>query len=136
MGKLRNIKSQEHMLELFDSYIDQTKHNPIMVHDYVGGVAKEVRIEKQRPLTLEGFINYAYNRVGYIHQYFENTGGNYDEYLGVCSHIRRLIRQDQIEGGMAGIYNPSITQRLNGLVEKQEMAIKEQPLFPDEPAKD
>jgi hypothetical protein len=31
---------------------------------------------------------------------------------------------------MAGIYNPSITQRLNGLVEKQETSITiEQPLF-------
>jgi hypothetical protein len=31
---------------------------------------------------------------------------------------------------MAGIYNPSITQRLNGLVEKSETTIKaEQPLF-------
>jgi hypothetical protein len=37
---------------------------------------------------------------------------------------------------MVGQYNPSITQRLNGLVERQETTIKEQPLFPDEPAKD
>jgi hypothetical protein len=32
---------------------------------------------------------------------------------------------------MAGIYNPSITQRLNGLVDKQETTIREQPLFPE-----
>jgi hypothetical protein len=31
-----------------------------------------------------------------------------------------MIRQDQIEGGMAGVYNPSITQRLNGLKENIE----------------
>ena len=34
--------------------------------------------------------------------------------------LRKTIRQDQIEGGMAGVYNPSITQRLNSLVEKTE----------------
>jgi hypothetical protein len=33
---------------------------------------------------------------------------------------------------MAGIYNPSITQRLNGLVEKVQNDVKvEQGLFPD-----
>ena len=41
------------------------------------------------------------------------------------------IRQDQIEGGMSGIYNPSITQRLNGLTDKSEVMVKEQPLFED-----
>jgi hypothetical protein len=32
---------------------------------------------------------------------------------------------------MAGIYNPSITARLNNLVEKKEITNVEQPLFPD-----
>ena len=44
--------------------------------------------------------------------------------------IREVIRRDQIEGGMVGQYNPSITQRLNGLKEQTESTIKtEQPLF-------
>jgi hypothetical protein len=30
---------------------------------------------------------------------------------------------------MAGMYNPSITQRLNNLVEKTQTTIVEQPLF-------
>jgi hypothetical protein len=63
-------------------------------------------------------------------QYFTNQGGLYDEYMEVCSRIKKSIRKDQIEGGMVGQYNPSITQRLNGLVEKQETSITiEQPLF-------
>jgi hypothetical protein len=32
---------------------------------------------------------------------------------------------------MAGIYNASITARLNNLVEKKEITNVEQPLFPD-----
>jgi hypothetical protein len=64
--------------------------------------------------------------------YFNNKDGAYENYSMVCRAIKHEIRQHQIEGGMAGIYNPSITQRLNGLVEKQETTIKEQPLFPEE----
>jgi hypothetical protein len=33
---------------------------------------------------------------------------------------------------MVGQYNPSITQRLNGLTDKSEVTVKEQALFPDD----
>jgi hypothetical protein len=70
---------------------------------------------------MEGFENYCFNAVGSVDHYFRNTDNSYLDYLPICSHIKKLIRQDQIEGGMVGQYNPSITQRLNGLTEKQDV---------------
>jgi hypothetical protein len=61
--------------------------------------------------------------------YFSNSKGRYKRFSTICSRIRREVRSDQIEGGMAGMYNPSITQRLNSLVEKTQTTIIEQPLF-------
>jgi hypothetical protein len=55
-----------------------------------------------------------------LSHYFANTNGAYNDYLTICSRIKKAIRKDQIEGGMVGQYNPSITQRLNNLVEKTE----------------
>ena len=55
-----------------------------------------------------------------ISHYFANLDKRYTEYVAICSRIRKAVRNDQIEGGMAGIYNPSITQRLNGLTEKTD----------------
>jgi hypothetical protein len=53
--------------------------------------------------------------------------------LPICSYIKREIRTDQINGGMVGQYNASITQRLNGLTEKTETTVTmEMPLFPEE----
>jgi hypothetical protein len=52
--------------------------------------------------------------------YFSNREGRYEDFVGICTRIRKEIRDDQIKGGMAGIFNPSITQRLNNLVEKTE----------------
>jgi hypothetical protein len=70
---------------------------------------------------MEGFEVYCY-RVGVtVDNYFRNQNGAYDEYYTICSHIKREIRTDQIEGGMVGQYNPSITQRLNGLTEKTDV---------------
>ena len=121
------------MWEHFLQYKDSVKSNPIIVKDWVGKDAMDVYREKERPLTIDGFECWCYDNdiISDLSQYFANTENRYTEYQTICSRIRKAVRNDQIEGGMAGIYNPSITQRLNGLVEKQEHVVKEQPLFPD-----
>jgi len=128
----RNVETPEKMWELFLEYQKQTKSNPRYKTQFVGRDGDMVKEPLERPLTLEGFENYCYDIVGVVGQYFDNQNDLYDSYIAICRTIRKHIRQDQIEGGMVGQYNPSITQRLNGLVEKQEMAIKEQPLFPED----
>jgi hypothetical protein len=70
---------------------------------------------------MEGFENYCEEKIGCVHQYFNNQDNAYKEYLTICSRIKRIIRQDQIEGGMVGQFNPSITQRLNSLTEKTDV---------------
>jgi cellulase/cellobiase CelA1 len=132
MPKHKYIKTPEKMWEHFVAYKTETKNNPIIVKDWVGKDAMDVYREKERPLTDKGFYNYCRRNIGCVKQYFDNQDKLYDEYITICSHIKDEIDQDQIEGGMAGIYNPSITQRLNGLVDKTEQrTIQEQPLFPD-----
>ena len=134
MGKHKYIETPEKMWEYFESYKLWVKENPILVQDYVGKEAEMVYRTKERPLTIEGFENYLEDNkiISDLGKYFSNDGGNYNDYRTICSRIKRNVRQDQIEGGMAGIYNPSITQRLNNLTEKTENTIiTEQPLFPD-----
>lgn len=111
------------MWEYFLAYKKQVKSNPILVQDYVGKDAEMVYRKKDRPLTIEGFENYLEDLeiISHLSDYFANTNNNYSDYSTICSRIKRNVKQDQIEGGMAGIYNPSITQRLNNLVEKQEV---------------
>lgn len=120
MAKHKYIESPELLLELFEKYVAETKSKPFLIKDWVGGIGKEVLREKEKPLTLEGFSVYCFNAIGGCMQYFKNVDDRYTEYIPICSHIKELIRLDQISGGMAGIYNPSITQRLNGLKEQTE----------------
>jgi hypothetical protein len=120
MAKKKYIETPEKMWELFQAYKDDVKSNPRFVYDYVGRDGQEVQKKLERPLTFEGFFNYCYDVIGCIDQYFENRDGRYEEYVAICSRIKKNIREDQIEGGMVGQYNPSITQRLNGLTEKTE----------------
>lgn len=124
MAKHKYIETPEKMWQLFLAYKEQLKANPIKVKDWVGKDGECVHREKERPATMEGFENYVEDQevITDLGRYFANKNGVYDEYRTICSRIRRSIRQDQIEGGMVGIYNPSITQRLNGLVDKSETA--------------
>jgi hypothetical protein len=134
MGKHKYIETPEKMWELFEQYKAYTKSRPILVQDFVGKDGDEVNRKKERPLTIDGFECWCYDNdiISDLSNYFANSDNKYSEYSTICTRIRKAVRTDQIEGGMSGIYNPSITQRLNGLTEKSEVMVKEQPLFKDE----
>lgn len=125
-GRPKDINSPDELWQLFQNYKTQIKEDPILVHDFVGKDADEVDRKKERPLTMEGFENYVADNDGphTLDQYFSNRDERYSEFVAICLRIKRVIRQDQIEGGMVGIFNTSITQRLNGLAEKTESTIK------------
>lgn len=135
----KNIESPEKLWDYFCDYKKAIKDSPIMVKDWVGKDADEVHKPKERPLTIEGFENYLEDNgiISHLSDYFANTKGAYSDFSTICSRIKRNVRQDQIEGGMVGIYNPSITQRLNSLVERQEVTeIQSTPIFTSNPLDD
>lgn len=116
------IETPEKLWELFEAYKKETDSNPILVHDFVGKDGSSVHREKQRPYSMAGFEVYCFKKGLTVEHYFRNTNDSYTDYCGICSYIKMEIRQNQIEGGMCGIYNASITQRLNGLTDKQEVS--------------
>lgn len=128
-GQGKYYKTPQELMDAFNDYKEELKKNPILVHDFVGKDGDSVNRKKERPLTMAGFEVYCLDNKGDCQHYFDNSDKRYDEYRTICSRIKKAIRQNQIEGGMAGIFNPSITQRLNSLTEKTETTIREQPLF-------
>ena len=125
MGKPKYIETPEKLWELFEAYRKNVKDNPRKKHTFVGKEGRSDYELLEVPLTMAGFEVYVMNCEGVeskgVDQYFSNQGGLYDLYVGICSRIRKVIRQDQIEGGSVGQYNASITQRLNNLSDKQEV---------------
>lgn len=100
---------------------------------YVGRDGDKRETPKKIPLTFEGFKRYCRERHGEVEQYFTNQDDYYTDFIGICRAIKEEIRENQIIGGMLNFFNPSITQRLNNLVDKQEQTVKqEQPLFGDD----
>ena len=125
MGKRKYIETPEILWEHFQNYKKETKSKPFLIKDWVGKDAFNVQREKERPLTIEGFECWLFDNeiISDLGKYFSNDGDNYSDYRTICSRVKKAVRQDQIEGGMAGMYNPSITQRLNNLVEKTQTEV-------------
>lgn len=100
---------------------------------YVGKDGDRMEDPQKVPMTMEGFERFCFDNYGNVGQYFDNKDGYYEDFVAICSRIKKEIRENQIIGGLLGFYNPSITQRLNNLKEQieQETINKEVPLFPD-----
>lgn len=131
MAKHKYIETPEKMWDYFEAYAKETKENPRYKVEYVGKDGERVKTPLERPLTIEGFeLWMAKNEIIMdLSQYFANTEGRYTDYQTICTRIRKAVRNDQIEGGMVGQYNASITQRLNGLKEQTENVNIEKPIF-------
>lgn len=104
-----------------DSLNERSKQWPQV--QYVGKDGERVIDYPKLPLTLDGFECFCYDNYGCVEQYFKNQDELYADFIPICSRIRKLIRDDQITGGLLGEYNPSITQRLNGLKESQDIQV-------------
>lgn len=118
VGRPRNVESPEKMWELFEAYKKEVKSKPVRKMVFVGKDGSKDWEERERPLTIDGFKNYCWGIVGDITNYLHTN--DYEEFSNICSRIKSEVRNDQIDGGMVNIYNPSITQRLNSLTEKTE----------------
>jgi hypothetical protein len=91
---------------------------------YVGKEGQRMEDAFKLPYTMEGFSVFCYKNFGVIRHYFLNTDNMYDNFCTICSHIKEEIRSNQITGGLLGMYNPSITQRLNNLAENTKTTLE------------
>lgn len=128
----RVFKTPQELEKAFKEYKESLKEQSkewIRIQ-YVGRDGDRMEEPTKVPMTLEGFKRFCRENYGEVQHYFDNTDNYYDDFCAICSRIREEIRENQIIGGLLGFYNPSITQRLNGLVDKTENKINvEQPIF-------
>jgi len=120
-GRPRNFEEPEDLYQLFVEYRKKVKENPRYQYSLSNKTGKAEPIPLEVPLTMSGFRVFAHDHGLVVHDYFANTGGRYSMFTTICTRISDEIRNDQIQGGMVGQFNASITQRLNGLTEKTDI---------------
>ena len=125
MHPTRIFKNEQELLDAWNGYKEHLKQlaKEWLKVQYVGKEGDRVTDEMKLPYTMDGFEVFCYNNYGCVNQYFDNKDSLYNDFVTICSRVRKEIRENQITGGMLGVYNPSITQRLNGLVEKTDSTV-------------
>lgn len=123
MGISKTIKTPKQLWSLFFAYKTAIKKKPRHRFVLSQRTGKMVKEKLETPLTKEGFYNYVANQgiIVTLKDYFSDRDERYTEFVPICTRIREEIRQDQIEGGMVGQYNASLTARINGLADKTEV---------------
>lgn len=119
----RIFKTPEDLEKAFNEYKLDLKEQAKdwLKIQYVGKEGERKADAQKVPMSLEGFEVFCYDRYGNVGQYFDNKGEYYNDFVAICSRVRKEIKANQITGGLLGFYNPSITQRLNGLVDRKEL---------------
>jgi hypothetical protein len=122
MHPTRIFKTPEELEIAFENYKEYLKDEAYqwVKIQYVGKDGERKSDPQKVPYTLEGFKRFCRKYYGCVNEYFLNRNGLYDDFNTICSHIKEEIRENQITGGLLGFFNPSITQRLNGLKEQTE----------------
>lgn len=135
------IETPQHLWFLFVKYKELIKSKPKLVQDYVGKDAEMVYREKEVPLTMTGFECFVLDNVEKmtcpdLTEYFEGKNESYKDYFPIASRIRKEIENDLTIGGLTMVYSQSITARITGLSDKQEIEhkVKEStPIFLNNP---
>jgi len=122
MHPTRIFKTPEDLEKAFEEYKKDLKSqaNEWLKVQYVGKEGERVAEPQKVPMTIEGFKRFCRKNYGEVQHYFDNTDNYYNDFCVICRTLKEEIRENQILGGLLGFYNPSITQRLNSLVDKQE----------------
>ncbi len=120
VGHPPNFETEKEILDLWNKYKAKVDSEPFL-QEVATNKGIQV-ISCRKPYLRKGFEVYVYNVTGkHIHQYLDNDGGNYSEYLGVVTHVRNEWEDNQISGTLAGVFKaPNLVARLNGHTEKVE----------------
>ena len=119
--KPKTFKDPQQLLDLWQDYKSHVDKNPDL--EEVVSAGEVITKRNQKPYLRQGFESFIYDKLGkHIHQYLDNDGGNYGEYLGVVTHIRNEWQTNQISGTLTGKFKaPNLVARLNGLVDKKDV---------------
>lgn len=122
-GRPPKFKTAEELAKAFEEYKEFVNAHPYEITTIVKG--KEFVNRVPHPYTLCGFMVFIDTcREWYDWAKYTKTRG--EDFCGVVTRIETEVRENQVGGGMAGIYNSNLTARLNGLTDKKDVTSKGQ----------
>lgn len=135
VGRPRKFETPNDLWEAACKYFEYQSKRTTKKMDFKGGFAKKVMIETQVPFSIMSLCIYLGVNTKYLSDLKQSLPemekSVADEFSEVITRIEGIIFNQQYEGATTGLYQQNIIARALGLVDKKELEVKEQPLFPD-----
>jgi hypothetical protein len=131
---VRNLNNPQ---ELWNLFLEYENNLPIIEVPQSHVKLGVVYLPIKAPMTMEGFKDFCYDKVGVIKHYIDNTEGNYSDYCTIIARIKERIFNNNMSKAAAGMYKENLIARQLGMVDKNQTQVNiEQPLFNDIPKND
>jgi len=127
-GRDTIFETPEILWEESCNYFQWCDENPITKQELLkggenAGLTKDIEIK--RPYLLQELCLFLGVHTEYFNHFEYNLQGREDEkskdFIQICKRIREIVTSQKLSGAMAGIYNPLITSRIEGLKDRQEV---------------
>ena len=115
----------EQLQKKIDEYFDWAENNPLYKYDVVKtGVdaGKELKIKIARPYTVQALVWFL-NIDSQTWYNLTSEDQKNEALFEIATRANNRIKQNQMDGASAGLYQPMIIARLNGLSEKTDGTI-------------
>ena len=121
--KGKNVKeliyNERQLIDVFKSYKTHRKADTFTKKEVLKSGANAgltVDIEINKPFTLTSFCHFANIEITQFYRLMNNDSGRVPSPIQkIFTHIFEEIKDEQLSGAMAGVYEPRITARINGL---------------------
>lgn len=120
--------------KLYNTYLDYLddlkdhkfyKVEPIKSGDRAGEL---IHIPVDKPRTVLGFCEFSGMESATYYEYLNAVSVNIDkELVSVITRINNSIKDNQISGALANVYNPMVAMRINNIGDKTEQTIIAEP---------
>lgn len=131
IGRPPRYQRAEELWKKFEDYATWVKNTPIQASIALQGKKTAGTMEKgqqgthhvTRPLTLDGFKVFAH--ISDWPMFKRTKKYQTKDFLVVIRAIEDIIRDNQVSGAMANVFNSNLVARLNGISDKQEVMGKD-----------
>jgi len=118
-GHPRNINSPDQLWELFEDYQKQLEVISVPQSHVKLGV---VYLEVQEPMTMEGFKDYCFDKVGCIKRYIDGSlEVDKDQYVTIVTRIKNRIFKHNLSRAAVGLYKENLIAKQLGMADKSEV---------------
>jgi hypothetical protein len=118
-GRPKLFSSPDQLWNAAVKYFEWCDTNPWNKKDWVAGNIEVIR-ETPRPYSLYGLCLFLKVGVNYFKQLKRSTAGNDQAYSDIIERIEGVVKTQQLEGAIVGVFEPKIIARELGLMKKKK----------------